>query len=603
MAKRKPTSSESAPAPVPSEPAAQEYTVLARRYRPQQFADLVGQEPVVQALRNALASNRVAHAYLFTGARGVGKTSTARILAKALNCVNGPTADPCGVCEACRAIATGEDVDVLEIDGASNRGIDEVREIRQNVQYRPTRSRYKIYIVDEVHMLTAPAFNALLKTLEEPPPHVKFIFATTEVQKIPITILSRCQRFDFAGIGMTRIIDRLREVVAGEKMEADDDALELIARRAGGSMRDAQSLLDQVLAFGGERLTTQQIHQLLGTAHDDRILDLASAVLKRDTKQALGLLGQAADEGLQLGELLDQLMEYWRDLMVVKCAGADFGSLSVPPRHREALAQQATALNLDTILAGLDVLETTKARLRGSSHSRVLMEMALVRLCRLEDLLSLSQLAQSLAEPSANEARSAKAEVRQTSPSRPPAVTAPPEALKKKLMAAFDADTPRTPEKLGLTTDSVPQIWKEVVSQAGPFLGKALSCAELPAIFGPNTLVIRFPSGYNSDREHCQQPANIARVEEVLRKLTGQSISLRIELASGDARTPQSNPRDDADSSPSRYRRQRSEAMKDPLVKRAMEVLGAQMVEVDDGFGSAPVASAEVSEMTENEES
>src|SRR5438132_4031923 len=233
MAKRKfPTKTDDSAAPLP-----EEYTVLARRYRPQQFSDLVGQEAVAQVLMNALQSNRVAHAYLFTGARGVGKTSTARILAKCLNCVAGPTTKPCGECELCRGIAVGEDIDVLEIDGASNRGIDEVREIRQNVQFRPSRARYKIYIIDEVHMLTPPAFNALLKTLEEPPAHVKFIFATTEVQKIPVTILSRCQRFDFAGISVPRIVERLRRVVADEKREADDEALEIIARRAGGSMR------------------------------------------------------------------------------------------------------------------------------------------------------------------------------------------------------------------------------------------------------------------------------------------------------------------------------------------------------------------------------
>src|SRR5438132_1103989 len=221
MAKRKPTSADTPETSSPPEG----YTVLARRYRPQLFADLVGQEPVAQALVNALESNRVAHAYLFTGARGVGKTSTARILAKALNCEKGPTATPCGVCDSCRAITSGDDIDVLEIDGASNRGIDEVREIRQNVQFRPSRARYKIYIVDEVHMLTPPAFNALLKTLEEPPAHVKFIFATTEVQRIPVTILSRCQRFDFAGISVPRIVERLRDIVTRENLQADDEAL------------------------------------------------------------------------------------------------------------------------------------------------------------------------------------------------------------------------------------------------------------------------------------------------------------------------------------------------------------------------------------------
>ena len=276
----------------------------------------------------------MAHAYLFTGARGVGKTSTARILAKALNCVQGPTTKPCDACEVCRSIATGEDVDVLEIDGASNRGIDEVRQIRQNVQYRPARARYKIYIIDEVHMLTPAAFNALLKTLEEPPPHVKFIFATTEVQKIPVTILSRCQRFDFAGIGAGRIKEQLQQIVSREGLEADPEALELIARRAGGSMRDAESLLDQLLAFGGSagagRVTVDQVHHLLGTAHLDRVVALAAAIFERDAKKTLQLFGDACDQGLQLGELLDQLIEYWRDLLVVHLAGAEAQNVSVP---------------------------------------------------------------------------------------------------------------------------------------------------------------------------------------------------------------------------------------------------------------------------------
>src|SRR5947209_11003329 len=245
MAKRKPTSEGVEDTPVES----QGYTVLARRYRPQLFGDLVGQEAVAQALSNAITSDRVAHAYLFTGARGVGKTSTARILAKALNCEKGPTVTPCGVCDSCRRIAVGEDVDVLEIDGASNRGIDEIREIRQNVQFRPQHSRYKIYIIDEVHMLTAPAFNALLKTLEEPPPQVKFLFATTEVHKIPVTILSRCQRFDFKLISTVRLTEHLQGVLGKEKIGADDEAVRVIARQAAGSVRDGLSLLDPVIAY------------------------------------------------------------------------------------------------------------------------------------------------------------------------------------------------------------------------------------------------------------------------------------------------------------------------------------------------------------------
>src|SRR5262245_46597437 len=305
-----------------------EYTVVARRYRPQQFDDLIGQEAVAQALRNALTGDRVAHAYLFTGARGVGKTSTARILAKALNCEKGPTPKPCDKCTSCMAIAEGDDIDVREIDGASNRGIDDVRAIRQDVATRPTRGRYKIYIIDEVHMLSKDAFNALLKTLEEPPPHVKFIFATTEVQKVPITVLSRCQRFDFGNIRTERIAKQLRTVVAAEKFAADDDALEVIARRAGGSMRDAQSLLDQLLAFGGDKLSAETTQKLLGVAGPDRIARLVEAIFQHDTKHALEQVQQIADDGLQLSEVLDQLIEYWRDLMLVAGAGKDVGNLA-----------------------------------------------------------------------------------------------------------------------------------------------------------------------------------------------------------------------------------------------------------------------------------
>src|SRR5262245_6608802 len=294
-----------------SSAAGTHYKVLARRWRPQQFSDLIGQEAIAQALQGAITAQRVAHAYLFTGARGVGKTTTARILAKALNCREGPTCTPCDRCDSCEGVAAGDDVDVLEIDGASNRGIDEVRELRQNVNLRPTRGRYKIYIIDEVHMLTREAFNALLKTLEEPPEHVKFIFATTDPQKIPVTILSRCQRFDFGTIGNDRIQKRLEGIVQAEGIEVDESVLELVTRRASGSMRDALSLMDQLLAFGGERVTAEQVHQLLGTANEDRLLQLATSLIDRDAGKAIDAVDEAESHGVQLGELIDQLLEYF----------------------------------------------------------------------------------------------------------------------------------------------------------------------------------------------------------------------------------------------------------------------------------------------------
>jgi DNA polymerase-3 subunit gamma/tau len=584
MAKRKQNPAEDVAVPEP-----EGYTVLARRYRPQGFADLVGQEPVAQALINALQSNRVAHAYLFTGARGVGKTSTARILAKCLNCEKGPTATPCNQCENCKAIATGDDIDVIEIDGASNRRIDEIREIRGNVHFRPSRSRYKIYIIDEVHMLTKEAFNALLKTLEEPPPHVKFIFATTEVEKIPITILSRCQRFDFAGIGTPRIVERLRDIVSSEGMQADDEALELIARRAGGSMRDAQSLLDQLLAFGGERLTVDQVHQLLGTASDDRVAELAGAVVGRDPKRALELLEQAAEVGLQLGELLDQLIAYWRDLMLVHCAGEEAPALNVAGKHREALAGQARQLTLDTILAGLDILSSTRARLRTSNHGRVLFEMALVRLGRLEDLVSLSQLAQTLGKQPVAAAASGGANA-----------VGGQDASKKKSVNVPETPphrpTPPPPARvMELTAESLPRIWSNVLRQLGQFLRNDLEKAGIPAISGPNTLVIRFPPGYNTPRDRCQDPEKLTRLEQLVLEQTGQKWNVRVEGLSGSPDNASSSARiaEESESSQSRLPLPRDEAAQPPLVQWAKDLLGAKLIKADPGFGAAAAASVE----------
>ncbi|OWK34846.1 DNA polymerase III subunit gamma/tau [Fimbriiglobus ruber] len=398
MAKSKslPPNSPAPPAKDAPQAESAEYTVVARRYRPQQFSDLVGQEHVAKALTNALTSGRVAHAYLFTGARGVGKTSTARILAKALNCVNGPTATPCDVCEICKSIAGGDDTDVIEIDGASNNKVDEIRDLRSNVGFRPQRARYKIYIIDEVHMLSNSAFNALLKTLEEPPAHVKFIFATTEVQKIPVTILSRCQRFDFAAINPTRVFQTLKHIVGKEGLRADDDALHVIARRAAGSMRDAQTLLDQLLGFCDGVLTTEKVHSLLGTAGEDRVADLADAIITKDAKRAIEYVAEVADAGAQLGELLDQLVDYWRGLMLVHVAGPDARDLPGTPSSHERIRRHTSSISLDTVLSGLDILTATKTKLRSGSHIQVLLEVAVIRLSRLEEMLSIAQLTQQV---------------------------------------------------------------------------------------------------------------------------------------------------------------------------------------------------------------
>ena len=604
--------SKSKPNPAPgAEPPA--YTVVARRYRPQQFSELIGQEHVANALVNALKSGRVAHAYLFTGARGVGKTSAARILAKALNCMKGDkaTATPCDECDSCRAVMTGDDVDVLEIDGASNNKVEEVRDLRQNVGFRPARGRYKIYIIDEVHMLSTSAFNALLKTLEEPPEHVKFILATTEVQKIPITILSRCQRFDFAHVGPTKIFDQLKRIVEREGHPADDDALRIVARRAAGSMRDSQSLLDQLLASAPGKLTAEQVSAVLGTAADDRVIDLARAVLGGDPKGALDLIASWVERGLQIGELVDQLVEYWRALMLVSCGGAEVRELPVSSNQFEAVKTQAASVSLDTILAGLEVLTATKARMRGSPYTQVLLEMAVVRLCRIGDLRSLDQLVQALTQPGVQSPVAAAGAGTQP-PAR--AVAAPAgganDAAKKNgpLMAALTAKaaesaSPNTaPSTVALSEMTLHDVWDRFYRYAGekyPILAKHLNYVSSYAILGPNSLVIRFPPSYSEAQVACATETGALRLTDAMKRITGQAITLRFEPDRANGARPLVG-----DTQPSTASRGDVKQLLPslPMFKKVFNVFGGQIRQVDDDFNPfAPPKPVETKDKDETD--
>ncbi len=390
---------------------------------------MIGQEHIAQALSNAIATNRVGHAYLFTGARGTGKTSTARIFAKALNCVNGPTAEPCNQCDTCQRISNGDNVDVLEIDGASNRQIDDIRQLRQNVNIRPSRSRFKIYIIDEVHQVTKDAFNALLKTLEEPPEHVKFIFCTTDATKIPITILSRCQRFDFAGISTRAIFDRLRQIVEAEGVQAEDEALDVLARRAAGSMRDSQSLLEQLLSFASERITVADVHGMLGTAGDQRLTAIVKHLVERNAAAALGELSAAAQEGVDVAQLIEQLFGYFRDCMVaaVGCPADTF--LYASTANSSDVIEAGRRLGLQTILAVMQILDQALSRMKYSTQARILAELALVRICNLEDLEEISNLIVQLQGAGSGERGAGS---RQEGASSVPARASAPPAAKKK---------------------------------------------------------------------------------------------------------------------------------------------------------------------------
>ncbi len=576
------------PAPAPAEKPG--YTALARRYRPQRFDDFVGQENPIRALKQAIEQNRVAHAYLFTGARGVGKTSMARMFARALNCERGPSADPCGTCDICQAIAAGQDVDVLEIDGASNNKVDEIRELRQAVGYRPVRARYKIYIIDEVHMVTTAAFNALLKTLEEPPAHVKFIFATTEVQKLPVTILSRCQRFDFGGIAAEKIAAKLAEIVALEGRAAEPEALELVARRAAGSMRDSQSLLDQLLAYATGPLTADDVHRSLGTANEERVRGLAAAMFAGDAAAALRMVDTAAADGTQLGEWLEQALDYFRDLMALSVDPAA-PLVSMPNRLRAAMAAEAKGRPVERILEYMDVLAACRQRMARSTFGRTLLEMAVVRCCRLEQFLALAdQLPLGPAAP-AGMAAAAPAPLAAPVPPTGAAATrfAPPAPSMPRATTApapspAAAPAPRGPlfaEPLG--AENFGEFWALFLARLpDTVLQMMLRGATRAWLAAPGEARVEFkPELHDSCSSYAEQ--NAAKVDQTCRELLGKSLSFRYERGAGPAVAAP------AAESPAQLAR---EAERDPFVRRALEVFQGRLLEVHRVRPAAAAADA-----------
>jgi DNA polymerase-3 subunit gamma/tau len=370
------------------------YTVLARKYRSQDFDEVVGQDHVAQTLKRAIESGRIAHAFLFTGTRGTGKTSMARILAKALNCekFKAPTTKPCGVCESCRAIARGDDIDVIEIDAASNTGVDNVRTIIENSAYRPARSRFKVYIIDEVHMLSKAAFNALLKTLEEPPEHVKFILATTEAEKVLQTILSRCQRYDFRNIPTREIAGHLKELVKKEGIEAEEDALLLVAKAGAGSMRDSLSLLDRLLSVGEKKLTVEMIEQLLGLPKAQLMFDLAQAIGNGDVKGTLRQSSEMLMRGLSADSMLTSLVDHLRNLLILRTCGADSDLVEVPGIALSDLAEQAGRFDPVNLTQNITILEELRRHMRQSQSGRALLDATLVRMTLAEQFTPVAEL-------------------------------------------------------------------------------------------------------------------------------------------------------------------------------------------------------------------
>jgi DNA polymerase-3 subunit gamma/tau len=380
------------------------YVVTARKWRPMVFEEVVGQAHITTTLRNAITTQRLAHAYLFSGPRGVGKTTTARLLAKAVNCKAPVNSNPDNTCENCKEITEGRSFDVLEIDGASNRGVDEIRNLREAVRYAPSKGKYRVYIIDEVHMLTKEAFNALLKTLEEPPGHVMFIFATTEIQKVPATILSRCQRFDFRRITIDEITENLRGIAAAEELGVDDDALLLIAKRGDGSLRDAQSIFDQVVSLCGKTVTAAQILEALHIVDQDFFFRVTDLMKGRDTRGALALVDELMSRGHDIGEFLSGLIEHFRNMLIAKETGST-DLLEASDVHKTRYGEEATSFTVADLLRFQRFLGATESALRWTSQPRFKLEADLVQLVTMqrapevaEILLQIEQLKKNFPE-------------------------------------------------------------------------------------------------------------------------------------------------------------------------------------------------------------
>ena len=404
------------------------YQVFARKYRPQTFDDLVGQAHVTRTLKNAVEQNRLAHAYLFVGPRGIGKTSTARILAKALNCVKGPTITPCGVCDSCKEITGGNSLDVLEIDGASNNGVEQVRELRDNVRYAPTKGKFKIYIIDEVHMLTSAAFNALLKTLEEPPPHVKFIFATTEPQKVLPTILSRCQRFDLHRIPAKLIADHLQFIAGKEKITLEPAAAHAIARGAEGGLRDAESMLDQLVAFCGDTIAEPDVLNVFGFTSEQTVTDFTDRILRGATAEAISLLHEQSEIGKDMMKLTSDLISYLRDLLVYKVKPEALAE-DTSPELQKSLEAQAAMIEMDRLLELIDQFAAAEARMKWAPNKKLHLEVAVIKAIQTLSQVTLNEVIENLA---ALRDGSAKGGEEKPSSARPKISTAIPPVARAK---------------------------------------------------------------------------------------------------------------------------------------------------------------------------
>jgi DNA polymerase-3 subunit gamma/tau len=522
------------------------YLVIARKWRPSTFDEVIGQEHVTRTLKNAIGRDRVAHAYLFTGPRGVGKTTVARILAKALNCQKAPTLQPCGKCSACTEIGRGTSMDVIEIDGASNRGIDEIRNLRESVRYAPVGGKKKVYIIDEVHMLTQEAFNALLKTLEEPPPHVVFVFATTQPLKVPETIVSRCQRFDFRRIGAAEISARLRDICKTEGYACEDSALQVISQRAEGSMRDAESILEQVLAFSGGKATEDEIAPIVGLRGSDLVLKMVDAIGAGDRRTVMELVGESMDGGIDPGDLAAAIMEHIRFMLVASIDAGSRELLSLGEKLREATVKSASALGTEHLLTMLTMLSQSETSIRRSTHQRYVLEAVLLRMASIGSLVNIKDVIATVEKMKGRDGGPVGGSEGGT-PRGGSAAGEPPADAKAAGRAGRSGGAGRKKKPArpssptaGLGPDTEPVVrgaaagihtaWNTVVESLRNTKASLASVLELGELTNPESgvLLLEFDSKFHEDQ--VRKGKNIQILTDALEKLTNTSVVIKTKV-------------------------------------------------------------------------
>lgn len=554
------------------------YKVLARKWRPQRFEDVIGQRGVTQTLRNAIAASRIAQSFVFAGPRGVGKTTTARILARGLSCITGPTADPCGTCEACVEIAEGRDMDVLEIDAATHTQVQNVRDvIVAGLGMAPARNRYKIFIIDEVHRLSQQAFDALLKSIEEPPPHVVFMMATTELEKVPPTIQSRSQVFELKTIGVKQIADQLRKIADAEKIAIDDAALMLIARAGDGSMRDAQSAFDQVIAFAGDTISADDVTTVLGLVRRDLLLDLADAVAREDGSAAFELAGNAVESGYDLRLVIRELARLTRDMLVVR---VDRNRLDDPEicaeAERERLASLAARFSDEDLMRAFEVLTKAEYDIRGSAYPRFHLEMALLRWIHLRKLVPLSDLIQGM-EPTARGAGGSGSRGAAVAPRPPAAAPRPPSPPAPRTTAAADP----VPDLQPVGGGDLKEAFLGEIRKAKKFFhGSVVSMAQRIEIVGDRITFTFAPI-------HKVLSGQLEQQKPWLETLASQLAGRKMTIATAEgtavsAAKPGQNAAAQQKGGGDRQAELKQQAMADPGVQSMLDVFGTEIKEIEE---------------------